>query len=99
MLIKLLRLCQLTDGTLNDDEGNSRKISRAKLNAPEDIIDSIMQTSQKLVVIARFVPEIEYIQALPEKKDIGYALIRGGVKDRGEEVRRFQEDADCQIFI
>ena len=99
VLTKLLRLCQLTGGTLNDDEGNSRKISRAKLNALEDIIDSIMQTSQKLVVMARFVPEIEDIQALLEKKGIGYAMIRGGVKDRGEEVRRFQEDADCRIFI
>lgn len=99
VLTKLLRLCQLTGGTLNDDEGNSRKISRAKLNALEDIIDSIMQTSQKLVVMARFVPEIKDIQALLEKNGIGYAMSCYGVRDRGEEARRFQEDADCRIFI
>lgn len=99
VLTKLLRLSQLTGGNLNDDDGNRKNISKAKLNALEDIIDSIMQTNQKLVVMARFVPEIEDIQALLEKKQIDYAIIRGGVKDRGEEVRRFQEDENCRIFI
>lgn len=57
VLTKLLRLSQLTGGNLNDDDGNRKNIGKAKLNALEDIIDSIMQTSQKLVVMARFVPE------------------------------------------
>lgn len=90
---------QLTGGNLHDDDGNRKNISKAKLNALEDIIDSIMQTNQKLVVMARFVPEIEDIQELLEKKHINYAIIRGGVKDRGEEVRKFQEDENCRIFI
>lgn len=34
-----------------------------------------------------------------EKKDIGYAVVRGGVKERAEEIRRFQEDSDCKVFI
>lgn len=28
-----------------------------------------------------------------------YAVVRGGVKDRAEEVRRFQNDDDCRVFI
>ena len=50
-------------------------------------------------MIARFVPEMDAIEQLLEKKGIGYATVRGGVKDRPEEIRRFQEDSDCKVFI
>lgn len=43
----------------------------------------------KLVIMARFVPEMNDIQEMLEKKGIGYAAVRGGVKDRAEEIRRF----------
>nr|WP_307989857.1 DEAD/DEAH box helicase [uncultured Niameybacter sp.] len=99
MLTKLLRLSQLTGGHLTDDEGDTNAISTAKLDALSDIIDSAMAEDKKLVVMARFVPELNDIQVLLEKKGIGYATVRGGVKDRSEEIRRFQEDSDCKVFI
>ena len=58
-----------------------------------------MDEGRKLVVMARFIPELNDIQELLEKKGIGYSLIRGGVKDRAEEIRRFQEDEDCRVFV
>lgn len=99
ILTKLLRLSQFTGGHLTDDNGITNTVSTAKLDALSDIIDSTVADGQKLVIMARFVPEINDIQAMVEKKGICYALIRGGVKERGEEVRRFQEDADCRVFI
>ena len=38
-------------------------------------------------------------RSMLDKKGIGYACVRGGVKDRAEEIRRFQEDPECRIFI
>jgi SNF2 family DNA or RNA helicase len=58
-----------------------------------------MEENKKLVIMARFVKELDAIQRLLEEKGIKYASVRGGVKDRGEEVRRFQEDSDCRVFI
>lgn len=99
VLTKLLRLSQLTGGHLTDDDGNSNMVSKAKLYALEDIIDASVAENKKLVVMARFIPELDDIQELLDKKNIGYAVVRGGVKDRAEEIRRFQEDPDCKIFI
>ena len=99
VLTKLLRLSQLTGGHLTDDDGNSNMVSKAKLYALEDIIDASVAENKKLVVMARFIPELDDIQELLEKKDIGYAVVRGGVKERAEEIRRFQEDSDCKVFI
>lgn len=99
VLTKLLRLSQLTGGHLTDDDGDCNAVSTAKLSALEDIIDSTIAENKKLVIMARFVPEMNDIQEMLEKKGIGYATVRGGVKDRAEEIRRFQEDSDCMVFI
>lgn len=59
----------------------------------------MMAENKKLVIMARFVPEMNDLQEMLEKKGIGYAAVRGGVKDRAEEIRRFQEDSDCMVLI
>lgn len=99
VLTKLLRLSQLTGGHLTDDEHKTEAVSHAKLDALSDILDSAMEENQKVVVMARFVAEMDDIQEMLSKKCIGYAAVRGGVKDRDEEVRRFQEDPECRVFI
>lgn len=99
VLTKLLRLSQVTGGHLTDDEGDSNVVSTAKLDALADILDTAMSEEKKIVVMARFIPELNDIEALLKKKGIGYATVRGGVKDREEEIRRFQEDSDCRVFV
>ena len=62
VLTKLLRLSQLTGGFIgNDDSCNIEQISTAKLSVLEDIIDSMLEENKKLVVIARFVPELKLL--------------------------------------
>ena len=99
VLTKMLRLSQMTGGHLTDDEGDTNSISTAKLDALSDILDTMLAEDKKLVIMARFVPELNDIQKLLEKKNIGYASVRGGISDRAEEIRKFQEDADCRVFI
>ena len=99
VLTKLLRLSQITGGHLTDDEGDTNAVSTAKHDALSDIIDSIMQENKKLVIMARFVPEMNDIQRLLEQKDIDYAVIRGGIRNREEQVHRFQNDDTCRVFL
>ena len=99
VLTKLLRLSQVTGGHLTDDDGDLNAVSTAKLDALSDILDSAMAEEKKIVVMARFVPELNDIQALLEKKGIGYAVVRGGVTNREEQIRRFQEDSHCRVFV
>jgi len=100
ILTRLMRLSQLTGGFIgNDDDPAPRQISKAKLAALEDIIDQAVAEGKKLVVIARFVPEIKAIMALLEKMGVGYSCVMGGVKDRDEQVARFQTDPAVQVFV
>jgi SNF2 family DNA or RNA helicase len=99
VLTKLLRLSQLTGGFLTDDEGKISKVSSAKLSALEDIIDTSLSDGKKLVVIARFIPEMDEIEKMLQNKGIKYSCIRGGIKDRDEQIRSFQEDPETMVFL
>ena len=90
ILTKILRLSQLTGGFLGDDEGKEiHQISTAKLNALEDIVDEVTSSGKKLVVIARFIPEIEAITDLLSKKKLKFSIITGNVKNRSEQIEQF----------
>ena len=100
VLTQLLRLSQITGGFVRNDDGDdAQQISKAKLDALEDVIDSCMEEGKKVIVFARFVPEIDAIARMLYKKNIGYALIKGDVKDRAEQVEAFQTDPDVKVFV
>ena len=100
VLTRLLRLSQLTGGFISGDDGQKvEQVSKAKLEVLEDIIDSMQQEGRKLVIIARFVPEIQAICKLLEKKGIQHSLIMGGVKDRDLQVSQFQNDPEVTVFL
>ena len=101
ILTRLLRLQQITGGFIRTDEESERyeQISSAKLNALEDVIDTAISENKKLVVIARFIPEIREICRMLDKKKIKYGHICGEVKDRAAEVDAFQNNPECMVFV
>lgn len=64
ILTRMLRLSQITGGHLTDDDGVVNTVSHAKLEALSDIIDTAMSEDKQLVIMARFVPELDDIQEL-----------------------------------
>lgn len=100
VLTKILRLSQLTGGFLGDDEGKKvHQISKAKLNALEDIIDDVTSSGKKLVVMARFIPEIAAIKKLLIDKGLRFSIITGEIKNRADEIAKFQNDTDVLVFV
>lgn len=101
ILTRLLRLQQITGGFLRPDEYSERyeQVSSAKLDALEDIIDTAISENNKLVIIARFIPEITEICKMLDKKNIQYSRICGDVKDRATEVDKFQNNPQCMVFV
>ena len=106
ILTRLLRLQQLTGGFITDDDGKVRHVSTAKLDATEDIARSLcVDEGKKLVIFARFKPEIE---ALRERIDsvlhpsgLKQVSISGEVPltKRGALVEQFQTDPDTRVMI
>lgn len=99
ILSRLLRLSQITGGHVTDDERTTRRVSTAKLEALEDIIDSVTADGEKLVIMARFTAELDDIEDLLDRKRIQHAVIRGGTAAREDEIFRFQHDPACRVFV
>lgn len=102
VLTKLMRLSQIAGGHVTDDNGNIQIISKAKINELKDIIeDMIISSRKKLVVFARFIPEIESIKRLADEMQIQYSIITGSVEMnlRGDAVDKFQTNENIKLFI
>ena len=103
VLTKLLRLMQLTGGFVQADGSDcAQQAGSAKLDALADILDDYVQEAgQKLVVFARFRPEIAAICRLLEGRGIRYGRIDGEVPmdQRGAVVEEFQNDPSVKVFV
>lgn len=103
VLTKMLRLQQFTGGFLvTDDSDKPQQFSSGKINALEDIIDDyVLGAGKKLVVFARFRPEIDLIATLLKKKKIQFGQIYGDIplEQRGEIVKDFQTNPDTKVFV
>lgn len=107
VLTKLLRLQQYTGGFLVEDDATSPKlVSTGKLDALSDVLqDYVIEGKKKLVIFARFIPEVMEIikltDRLLQKHGLRSVAIYGDVKkeDRGGIVQQFQTDPRTMVFI
>lgn len=100
VLSRLLRLSQMTGGYLRVDE-QTTLVSKAKMGLLEETLDDLLDAGKKVVVFARFVPEIEAITKMLDKKKVAHGLIYGAtpMDARGDMVEAFQTDPDVKIFV
>jgi SNF2 family DNA or RNA helicase len=102
VLSKLLRLQQITGGFLGDGEGGVQKVSNAKLDVLREILeDIVIDNGKKVVIFARFRPEIAAIEKLLTDMALHYGTITGDtpMKERGEKVHAFQTGASINVFV
>ena len=103
IITKMLRLQQVTGGFLQaDDADKPVQVGTAKLKALREVIDDVVaDAGDKLVIFARFLPEVHAIVQLLDDIGIQHGVIYGAIKqeERGEIVDRFQNDPDCKVFV
>lgn len=107
VLTKLLRLQQFTGGFLVEDDAiKPQLVSTGKLDALSDILqDYVIEGKKKLVIFARFIPEVHEIERLTEKLLVKHGMkavaIYGDIKkeERGSIVQQFQTDPATMVFI
>src|SRR5690606_9821935 len=100
VLTELLRLQQVAGGWVTTDEGQTVQVGTEKLDALMDLLEDLLSNAQrKVIVFCRFVPEIRAILAACVKAGIAAEGLYGATRDRGELVRRFQEEADPRVMV
>ncbi|GAB4185653.1 MAG: DEAD/DEAH box helicase [Simkaniaceae bacterium] len=64
-----------------------------------ELLDETRQSGQKLVVFSQYLGMLDIIETFLKEQKISFASIRGETKERGREVKRFQEDPSCEVFV
>ncbi|HEV7240658.1 MAG TPA: DEAD/DEAH box helicase [Thermoanaerobaculia bacterium] len=63
-----------------------------------ELLEECMSSGLKVVVFSQYLSMLDLIEKHLVVNDVGYASIRGGTRDRGDEIARFQDDEDCRVF-
>ncbi len=101
----LLRLQQITGGfvpVVGKHEEKVTQISKAKSNLLGEMLEDLLRINgRKVVIFARFVPEIAVIRKMLSELGVDYSWISGAVKseERGEMVRSFQQEPKKRVFV
>lgn len=64
-----------------------------------ELLHEARDSEQKVVVFSQYLDMLTIFELYMKKHDIGYAVVRGDTQNRAEELRRFQEDPRCEVFI
>ncbi|ARS35423.1 DEAD/DEAH box helicase [Pontibacter actiniarum] len=91
-ITRLRQLCNAPQ-LIGEDKVASSKIAI--------LLEQIRHISRhhKVLVFSQFVSMLDLIRKELEKEGLGYALLTGSTRDRGEVVNRFQEDEATRVFL
>lgn len=101
VVVKLLRLSQITSGFSKNEHGDVIRFSdNPKLNELKDILQAELYNGNQIVIWARFIPDLMAIKNLCEELNISYGLLYGATKDKDREniISEFL-DRKIKIFI
>jgi superfamily II DNA or RNA helicase len=98
VLEALLRLRQvachpgLVDPARIDDKG-------AKLETLLEQLEEVLDEGHKVLVFSQFTSFLAILRRRLEERSLVYEYLDGRTTDRQARVTRFQEDADCRLFL
>lgn len=95
-LLKMRQLC-LSTGIVKLDKTYEESYS-TKLDVLKEQLHNLPEGS-KALVFSQFVKMLNEVQKMLDEDGTPYAYLDGKTKDRQAEVKRFQEDPDCKVFV
>jgi superfamily II DNA or RNA helicase len=98
VLEALLRLRQAAchPGLLDKDK---QMQPSAKLEALLEHLDEIQAEGHKALVFSQFTSLLSIVRQHLDERDATYEYLDGRTRNRGDRVKRFQEDPECPFFL
>jgi len=75
------------------------EVPAAKLEALWAQLEEVVAASHKALVFSQFTELLGIVRAGLDTRGIDYAYLDGKTRDRKRQVARFQEDAECPLFL
>ncbi|MEM9324563.1 MAG: DEAD/DEAH box helicase [Bacteroidota bacterium] len=81
----------LVDQTYGGDSGKFEDITY--------MVENALRKDHKILIFSQFVKHLKLVSRYLEDRQIPFAYLDGGVKDRRGQVEKFQESEDTNIFL
>ena len=100
VLTELLRLQQITGGFIPTGENSYKQVSQAKLQVAKELLEEMKEANKKVVIFARFVPEVEALAKIAQDLGMSAFALTGktSIEARQQALKDFQL-GDLQVFI
>ena len=100
LLTLLKRICNHPALLLGGKKGGEDEQYRSgKWDLFQELLSESLDSGQKVVVFSQFLDTIAMMARLLGRWNVGSVALTGSSRNRGEIVRRFNEDADCRVFV
>lgn len=64
-----------------------------------ELVEEARESRQKVVVFSQYLGMLDIIESHLSEHEIGFASLRGATQNRKEQIRKFNTDPDCEIFV
>ncbi len=81
------------------DVPNAANYHSGKWDLFVELLQEARQSGQKVVVFSQYLGMLDIIENYLNQEGIDFAGIRGATVKRGDEVRRFNHDPACEVFV
>jgi SNF2 family DNA or RNA helicase len=98
ILSALKQICNHPACYLKDPD-SYKKMQSGKWNLFVELLNEARESNQKVVIFSQYLNMMDIIQNHLTEAGIGFASIRGSTTNRGEELKRFNDDPNCEVFV
>lgn len=98
LLTSLKQICDHPAIYLKDIQGY-KNYQSGKWNLFLELLSEARASRQKVVVFSQYLGMMDIMEQYLHEQGIGYAGIRGATRDRAEQLKRFKDDPNCEVFI
>ncbi len=95
-LLRTNKLAQITGGFLITNKKMNKLKTNPKINELEECLKEI---KGKVIVFHQYQEEGRKIEALCKKMKIGFASLRGEIKNKEKEYKKFKEDVNIKVLV
>lgn len=98
LLTKLKQICN-HPAVYWQNPAEFKKYQSGKWQLFVELLHEARDSGQKVVVFSQYLMQLDIIEMYLKEHKIGYAAIRGATTRRGEEIKRFHDEPECEVFV
>ncbi|HEY4831307.1 MAG TPA: DEAD/DEAH box helicase, partial [Waddliaceae bacterium] len=98
VLSSLKQICNHPAAFLKEP-GNYKSYQSGKWDLFVELLNEAQESGQKVVVFSQYLAMLDIIENYLHENQVQFASIRGATTDRGQQVKTFNSDPNCRVFV